>query len=145
MIEVTILREPSSDDGTFGRLHAEHADAVFECDTLELPWKHNQRNISCIPLGSYLVDWSHSPKFGPCYRLRDVPERSGILIHAGNYAGDRTKMKRADVEGCILLGMSRGQIKSQRVISQSRLAVAAFSEFMGEKPFRLHIEAKTAG
>lgn len=144
MITVTITREPSTDDGTFGRLRAEHEDAIFECDTLELPWLHNRRSISCIPLGSFPVDWSHSGKFGACYRLRDVPERSGILIHAGNYAGDRTKNRRADVEGCILLGMSRGQIQAQRVISQSRHAIAAFAEFMGEKPFRLNIETGDA-
>lgn len=139
MITVTITREPSTDDGTFGRLHVEHDGATFECDTLELPWKHNQRNISCIPLGTYPVDWSHSAKFGACYRLRDVPERAGILIHAGNFAGDRTKMRKADVEGCILLGMFRGTLGGQRMIARSRHAVAAFVEFLGEKPFRLVI------
>lgn len=144
MMTVTLTREASTNDGTFGRLRAENADAIFECDTLELPWHHNRRNISCIPLGSYPVDWSHSAKFGPCYRLRDVPERSGILIHAGNYAGDRTKLRRSDVEGCILLGMSRGTLRGQRVIAQSRHAIAAFVEFMAEKPFRLVIQPTIA-
>lgn len=137
---VTITREPSTQDGTFGRLRVEHDGKTFECDTLELPWMHNRRSISCIPMGSYPVDWSHSGKFGACYRLRDVPERSGILIHAGNYAGDRTKNRRADVEGCILLGMARGEIDGQKVVTRSRLAIAVFVEFMDRKPFRLSIE-----
>jgi len=140
MIAARIQREPSSEHGTFGRIVAKNIDAIFECDTLELPWKTNRRNVSCIPSGSYQCDWSHSGKFGNCYRLREVPGRSGILIHAGNYAGDRSQKMRSDVEGCILLGLSRSEMAGQRCVTQSRHALAAFIEFMGEKGFRLAIE-----
>lgn len=140
MIEVTITRERSIDDGTFGRLHAEILGAVFECETLELPWRDNQRNVSCIPLGEYVCDWSHSGKFGGCYRLQDVPGRSGILIHPGNYAGDEQKNLRTNVRGCIMLGMQRSKMSGQEVILQSRHAVDLFSEFMGERSFRITIK-----
>lgn len=141
---VTITREASTDEGTFGRLRAEFIDGVFECDTLELPWRNNERRFSCIPLGEYQVEWSHSGKFGEVYRLRDVSDRTGILIHAGNFAGDRRKGQRADVEGCILLGMQRGRFKGQKAVLQSRHALEAFHEFMGRQAFRLSI-LQTAG
>jgi hypothetical protein len=140
-MNVTITREQSTDQGTFGRLRAEYIGGVFECETLELPWRENRRSLSCIPTGTYQCDWSHSGKFGKVYRLRDVPGRTGILIHAGNYAGDKALGWKSDVEGCILLGMQRSEIKGQAAVLQSRHALHAFVEFMGEKAFRLTIQA----
>lgn len=137
MITVTITRDTSTDAGTFGRLRAEGDGKSFECHTLELPWRDNRRSLSCIPLGSYPVDWSHSGKFGKCYRLRDVPERSGILIHAGNYAGDKTLGLKSNIEGCILLGMKRGKLNGQAAVLQSKDAIRAFVAFMDAKRFRL--------
>lgn len=64
--------------------------------TLELPWKDNQHDISCIPPGTYKIDLETHAKFGKCYRLAGVPDRAGILIHVGNYP--------SDTKGCIILG-----------------------------------------
>jgi hypothetical protein len=70
--------------------------------TLEPPWQHNMRNISCIPAGEYVVKKHFSRKFGDCFHVLDVPNRSGILIHAGNYV--------QDTRGCILVGKTfRGE------------------------------------
>lgn len=63
---------------------------------LELPWKANQKQISCIPEGTYNIVPHKSPKFGHCLLVKDVPDRSNILIHAGN----TTK----DTKGCLLPG-----------------------------------------
>lgn len=63
---------------------------------LEKPWLDNQRNISCIPEGRYVVKLHVSPKFGECLKVFDVPGRSDILIHGGNYV--------TDTEGCPLPG-----------------------------------------
>lgn len=71
-------------------------DQDFVAYTLELPWKNNERNISCIPWGRYKVSWHVSPKFGETLHVYNTPSRSGIIIHAGNYA--------RDTRGCILLG-----------------------------------------
>ena len=65
--------------------------------TLELPWLENQRRISCIPEGTYKVTSHVSKKFGKCFWLREVPNRTGILIHAGNYHWHTL--------GCILVGL----------------------------------------
>lgn len=71
-------------------------DRIVECKTLELPWRDNQRNISCIPKGEYQVMKHYSPRYGYTFWLKDVPNRSEILIHQGNY--------NRDTQGCILPG-----------------------------------------
>ena len=64
--------------------------------TLERPPLNNARNISCIPAGLYRLTRYTSPKFGNCFWVHDVPNRSSILIHAGN--------RVSDTRGCILIG-----------------------------------------
>lgn len=71
---------------------------TFSCVSLELPWKDNKHNVSCIPKGTY--QWERlesSPSFDyPHLWIKDVPNRSYIKIHAGNYV-DNTL-------GCVLVG-----------------------------------------
>ncbi len=75
--------------------------------TLELPWRDNQRRISCIPPGSYTVMKHISPSFGKCFWVKDVPGRSHILIHAGNFSGSvNPRTGKPDTLGCILPGIS---------------------------------------
>ena len=69
---------------------------IFKCYTLELPYKDNKKRISCIEQGTYQVIKHNSPKFGKCFWLQNVENRSEILIHRGNY--------HFDVFGCILVG-----------------------------------------
>lgn len=73
-------------------------EVIFECKTLELPWKDNALNISRIPSGSYKFIKHSSPKFRNSFWIQNVPDRSEILIHYGNY--------KRDTEGCILVGES---------------------------------------
>ena len=79
-------------DCTLGRLS--YGD--FKCFTLELPWRHNAEDISCIPHGQYLAEKYHSPTKGDVLLLLGVENRTYIEMHAGNYT--------RDVLGCILLG-----------------------------------------
>lgn len=71
-------------------------DKIFECKTLELPNKNNQKEVSCIPIGTYIVVPFNSPSKGKCFLLKDVPNRSMIEIHKGNFY--------TDILGCILVG-----------------------------------------
>lgn len=64
------------------------------CHTIELPWRDNRRNVSCIPEGRYRLQWSRTRRFKMALRLLDVPGRSGILIHAANDAA-------TELQGCI--------------------------------------------
>lgn len=79
-------------DCTLGRLTC----GSFQCFTLELPDKGNQSNISCIPEGTYTAFKRVSPSNGPCIELKDVPNRTYIQIHSGNYT--------RNIQGCILVG-----------------------------------------
>ena len=56
------------------------------CYTIELPWLENQRRISCIPEGSYILQQRYSPKFKWHLHLMNVPGRDLILIHPANDA-----------------------------------------------------------
>ena len=84
------------------------------CFTLEPP-KHRATHPA-IPEGTYNLLWSPSPRlhhFTP--RLVGVPDRTGILIHAGN--------KIEDTEGCILVGYKYTQREDGTVwLERSRLA-----------------------
>jgi len=68
----------------------------FRCFTLELPWRWNSINISCIPAGTYAVEKYDSPSKGKCLLLSGVPDRSWIEIHQGNFT--------REIQGCILVG-----------------------------------------
>ena len=81
-------------DCTLGRLSV----GGFQCFTLELPWLENQRSISCIPRGAYKAFKRQSAKNGLVVEFRNVPDRSNIQIHSGNYT--------RQIEGCILVGSS---------------------------------------
>jgi hypothetical protein len=94
--------------------------------TLEDAWRGNERMVSCIPLGRYKVKLHRSPKFGVVYRVEDVPERSEILIHAGN--------THKDTHGCILLGMQFGKSGNDSAVLASKSAFLQFMDKMGNTP-----------
>lgn len=89
-MELTLVRR-YFDDGTNGNLW--HRDK-FLCHTIELPWKDNQRNVSCIPEGRYKIAPRHTEKRGWHYVLEKVPNRSFILFHPANNA-------LKELRGCI--------------------------------------------
>lgn len=134
MNTVTITRTPNSTE-TPGTLLAQVGDTTFTCKTLERPYINNQRNISCIIAGTYTVKWKfHIGKFGWKYEVQNVPNRGGILIHAGNYF--------TDSQGCILLGQTFADINGDKVIdiTNSRVTVDAFEKLMGKQDFTLIIK-----
>ena len=98
METVYLFRQVETSESTLGLLTGVKDSAPFTFHTLELPWRDNQTRISRIPAGDYIATWHNSPKFGRCYKLQDVPGRSEILIHHGNYP--------KNTEGCILIGRS---------------------------------------
>ncbi len=68
------------------------------CYSLELPWKDNLSNISCVPKGTYKGILRYDKKDGWRIQLENVPHRTAVQIHMGNY----TK----DTQGCVLVGSS---------------------------------------
>lgn len=83
------------------------------CHTLELPYLNNKNSISAIPYGLYPIHKSNSAGHGLCFRFSYVPNRSGILIHAGNTLND--------TKGCILVGLDAshsGLIYSRKALDR---------------------------
>jgi len=136
MEHVELFRLRRSDQGTEGLI----VSGIFQCRTLELPWRDNEKQISCIPPGIYDVDIRLSNKYGRVYWVRKVPNRSYILIHSGNYAGDKTKGFKTHVMGCILLGKKSGILSGQVAVLNSRITVRSFMSHMQYEPFRLRIQ-----
>ena len=110
-------------DCTLGRLRFQG----FRCFTLELPWRDNARNISCIPPGTYWIRKFISPRFGMVFLFEDVPNRSAIEIHAGNYT--------RDIEGCILVGKSITHLDGDQTpdVTSSRDTLAALLNAVPER------------
>ncbi|MDB4299641.1 DUF5675 family protein [bacterium] len=75
---------------------------LFDCHSLELPWKDNKNDISCIPTGEYIVRKRYSKKYKNHLHVTDVEGRTWILIHHGNY--------HTDILGCIILGSDLSDI-----------------------------------
>jgi hypothetical protein len=116
--------------GTLGHLTVPGiAQTIF---TLEEPWQDNKRQISCIPAGSYLCvphGWEKDSQkhFKRVWEVTNVPNRSAILIHAGNTL--------RDTMGCILVGFDVKQFS----LGRSQLALTKLRSVIGEKPFNLTI------
>jgi hypothetical protein len=83
----------------------DEGSVIFQFDTLELPWRLNQQNISCIPEGEYIAERRYSEKYKEHLHIKDVKNRSLILIHWGNYAGSvNPRTGHPDIRGCVLVG-----------------------------------------
>jgi hypothetical protein len=137
MRHVTIYRTDTSDEGTFGILSIQ--DTEFLCHTLELPWRHNQTNISCIPQGVYSCRPYTSAKYRNVWQVYGVEGRTSILIHSGNWAGDVSKGYRTNVEGCILVGKRRGAVYDQKAVISSVMALNNIRTYLQGEEFRLTI------
>lgn len=137
MVKVRLERFDLSDQGTFGRLVL--ADRLFF--TGELPWRNNQPGISCIPTGIYRWVWTFSPRFKRhLYLALDTDPRTGVRIHSANLMGDLQAGYKAQLQGCIALGKSIGNIGKQRALLLSVPAVREFEMLMDRKPFVMEIK-----
>ena len=141
MKTVTLIRGPSTDEGTFSTL--KFGDVTIHA--LELPWRSNRPLVSCIPLGSYRCEVKHSPKHdADVYWVLDVAARSAIEIHSANFGGDEHKGFQAQLLGCIAPCMFFGYLlnnhgKPQRAGLDSRKAVAMLMSWADNQPFTLTI------
>ena len=126
------------DDGfqTIGDLQVfEHDTKILSCKTLELPYKDNERNISCIPEGKYKVVHRTSDKYGKHFHILDVPNRSYILIHVANYV--------TQLRGCIAVGSEHIDINGDGLLDviNSRSTLKTLLE-IAPKEFTLIIKKK---
>ena len=132
---INLIRTESGDQGTFGMLVLDRKRFY----TAELPWRNNTRGLSCIPYGEYDCELIDSPHFGEVYQVKNVFNRTHILLHPGNWAGDRTAGYRTDSDGCILVGEARGVLSGQMCVTSSRKALEHFLYITDKAPFTLII------
>jgi hypothetical protein len=128
-MELVLNRTESSEVQTTGKMEVlDNLGCVkYSCNTLELPWKDNERNVSCIPKGEYKVKKRYSPKFGNHFHITDVPGRSYILIHKGNYF--------TEIRGCILVGRGVADINrdGNKDVTSSGAAMSDLLKLMPEE------------
>lgn len=132
-----IVRVEQSGEGTFGVLLL---DGDSFCVTLELPWRRNQKSISCIPAGKYQCQRVKSPlvqsltkgKWIETFEIRGVPGRDKILFHAGNLI--------ENTRGCVLTAQYFGKLKGDRAVLNSGDTFDRFMVAMaGVKAFTLTV------
>lgn len=111
-----------------GELHIPGHDSYA---TIEKPWRRNRQNISCIPEGFYNCVPHNGTRFKNVWTLLNVPNRSAILIHIGNY--------EKDVIGCIAVGKRLSP--SKYMVLNSGDAIGELRDILPEA-FQIRITTK---
>ena len=124
MPSIHLERFAYAPDGTFGRLTLPNGEHLY---TVERPWRGNKPFESCIPDGVYelqkrvspVVDRTSGGEFLEGWEVMDVPGRSYIMVHPGNWP--------ENFEGCIGVGTDYMILSGRNAVSNSR---EAFRQFM---------------
>jgi hypothetical protein len=132
---LALTRGKGTDQGTPGILKG----MGLSLFTMELPWRDNRRQMSCIPSGRYACMPFKSARFGDCWLLQGVSGRSAILIHAGNWAGDSSLGFKTNSQGCILVGTARGAASGQLAVLSSQAGMRILRELYLGRGFNLII------
>lgn len=110
---VVLTRFDYGEKQTLGGLDVlRSGEIVYQCRTLELPWKENKKRKSCIPELSTTArkrraDESPSRDYDH-FIVNNVPSREYILLHKGNFYWH--------VEGCILPGKKHAHINNDGLL-----------------------------
>lgn len=95
--EQATMGELYKDTNNNGKIDSED---TYLADTLELPFRNNRQNISCIPEGTYKMTPRISKKLNqPHFQIHtptDITGRSGIMMHQGTTTWNSL--------GCLLVG-----------------------------------------
>src|SRR5436190_1221295 len=137
-----VLLKRFSDDGkqTLGTLSFVKNDGqLFDCKTLELPFKNNQSNISCIPAGTYTCKYTRSNRMSKpghdvfTYEVLNVRGRAGIRIHSANFF--------TQLLGCVALGSEHRDINGDKELDVpgSVVTIQSFTEQLQKQDFKLVI------
>ena len=118
---------------TIGYSHYSNGFDSLALNTLELPWKNNKENISCIPVGTYPFKKRYSNKNSrTVIGIYDVPNRTEIEIHIANYV--------YELKGCIAVGIGKADINGDGLmdVTKSKAALYALLAILPESGF-IHI------
>lgn len=131
---VLVLNRRYFPEGTQGTLEW---NGTLVCYTIELPWLQNQKRVSCIPEGEYVLQMRYSPKFKWHLHLENVPRRGLILIHHANDA-------KKELLGCIApvtnhTGIGKGSFSRKALAKLKKLIWVAIER---NEEVRISIQSK---
>ena len=130
-----LLKRLYRPEQTIGHLYVidDSNNVVKTCAILELPFRFNNKNVSCIPEMVYWVE-----KLAPSQKrnythfwVKDVPDRTGILIHTGNY--------RTDILGCLLPGIRHTDLNADGLLDVEN-STQALAELAHILPIRFQLK-----
>lgn len=104
----------------------DYGTVVYDGHLLELGWLNNQKNISCIPAGTYDLRLEWSPKFQRnLWESYGVPNRSECKFHNG------VTYKHSN--GCFLTGKAKWDFDGDKLedMVQTNIALEEFMDSMG--------------
>jgi hypothetical protein len=137
MPTIMIERFAYAPDGTFGRITLPTGKQFF---TVERAWAGNKPFESCIPDGVYdlkrrrsaVVERTSGGDYLEGWEVTDVPGRTFIMIHPGNWP--------TNFEGCIGVGLNYQVLDGRNGVTQSRVAFAQLmSDLDGRQDWQLDI------
>jgi hypothetical protein len=126
MRKILVKRFLSNQYKTLGIMHLIDDDvSTIELKTLELPWLNNQKMFSCIPAGKYnAIPINRPHNRGWALHIQNVPNRTAILVHLGNYT--------SDIQGCILVGINHIDLNNDGItdVSESTRAMSLLKSWV---------------
>lgn len=115
-MNIELIRTTCGATCTLGKMYIDGEEFCYTLEDVVRPNGEKVYGETAIPTGRYRVDITFSNRFQqPMPLVMDVPNFSGIRIHAGNTA--------ADTHGCILVGLRVSP--GGTAISESRVAYNA--------------------
>jgi len=99
----------------------ENDKPIFSSISLERGWRNNEKNVSCVPKGTYKVVLEYSPRFNTdLWELKGVVGRSECKFHSANYWHS--------LNGCVALGLKLKDINNDGYvdITNSRDTMSEF-------------------
>lgn len=138
--KITLHRFEQNDRHSLGKLGIWQSESyklwneVFQCKTLELPWKQNLKKESCIPNGVYPVILEYSEHFKQAlWEIKQVPDRSEVKIHIANRA--------SELLGCIAIGKEFTILGNEKVLTDSAETLKEFHSVLdGQKYLTIEIK-----
>lgn len=126
-MKIVIIRDWQDENQTLGKctVYDNNDKPVFSALSLERGWRDNQKNISCVPLGTYDCVLEYSPRFNKdLWELKNVPNRSECKFHSANYW--------YQLNGCIALGRTIKDINNDGYndVTSSKATMNAFHKVL---------------
>lgn len=99
-MKIEVIRVFTANDATVGKMYIDGIDTCYTLEDVVRPLGEKVYGKTAIPAGRYRVDVTPSARFKRDLPiLLDVPNFTGVRIHAGNSA--------EDTHGCILVGLEQ--------------------------------------